>query len=83
MTNYAKDLHRKGELAKVDEMERMATKLIRGKDMGSAFLTEAYLGADCFAIIPNKPEFSKYGGYVVYDEDANKPVFVADEEGEA
>jgi hypothetical protein len=80
MMNFAKDLHRKGELNKVEAMEKLAKKLVRGKDMGTAFLTEAYLGYDCIGLIPNKPEFIKNEGYVLYDEDLNKAVFVKDEE---
>ena len=80
MMNFAKDLHRKGELNKVNEMEKLAKTLIRGKDMGSAFLTEAYLGFDCIGIIPNKPEFVKDEGYVLYDEELNKAVFIKEDE---
>lgn len=80
MMNYAKDLHRKGELNKVEEMEKLANKLIKGKDMGAAFLTEAYLGYDCIGLIPNKPEFVKDEGYVLFDLDLNKAIFVREEE---
>jgi hypothetical protein len=80
MMNLAHDLHRKGELNKVEAMETLANQLIKGKDMGAAYITEGYLGYDAFAIIPNRPEFTKYEGYVVYDLDSNKPRFVKGEE---
>jgi hypothetical protein len=76
MTNYAKDLHRKGELNKVEEMEKLAKKMAKGKDMGTAFLTEAYFGSDCYALIANSPLYSRHEGYIVYDEDAGKPLFL-------
>jgi hypothetical protein len=82
MRNYAKDLHRKGELNKVEEMEKLA-KLIERKSKGglaSAFLTEAYLGFDCFAIIPNSSQWEKHSGYVLYDNDTNMATFVPDAE---
>lgn len=78
--NYAKDLHRKGELNKVEAMEKEAKKIIGRKDMGAAFLTEAYKGYDCIGIIPNRPELVKYEGYVLFDEELNKPVFIQDTE---
>ena len=80
MMNYAKDLHRKGELLMVNDMEDKAEGLIAGKDMGTAFLTEAYKGYDCIALIANRPELTKYEGYVLYDLELNKPVFIQDNE---
>jgi hypothetical protein len=76
MMNFAKDLHRKGELEKVAEMEKLAKRMAKGKDMGTAFLTEAYFGSDCYALIANKPMYARHEGYVVYDEDEGKPVFL-------
>lgn len=77
---YAKDLHRKGELKKVAAMEKEASAIILHKDMGAAFLTEAYQGFDCIAIIPNSPKYSEFEGYVLFDEELNKPVFIQDKE---
>jgi hypothetical protein len=82
MTNYATDLHRKGELKKVEEMEKLAKRMERNSKGGlaAAFLTEAYLGADCFAMIPNSPEWNKCSGYVLFDNDTNTATFVKDNE---
>jgi hypothetical protein len=86
MTKYAKDLHRKGELNKVEAMERLGKKLIKGKDMGLAFVTEGfYMGkeagdVDGFGVIANKAEYQKYSGVVVYNELLNKPEFWRDDE---
>lgn len=77
---YAKDLHRKGELKKVAAMEKEAKKIIGSKDMGAPFLTEAYKGYDCIGIIANRPQFTKNEGYVLFDEELNKPVFIQDKE---
>lgn len=80
--NYGKDLHRKGELNKIDEMEKLAKRMERNSKGGlaAAFLTEAYLGYDCYAMIPNSPEWSKCSGYVLYDNDTNQATFIPDEE---
>lgn len=74
---YAKNLHRQGEIGldKVSEMERFSYQLTKGKDMGTAFVTEGYEGYDAYCIIPNTPAFKEDEGYVLYDEDLNKPVF--------
>jgi hypothetical protein len=82
MKNFGKDLHRKGELKKVDEMEKLAKRMERNSKGGlvAAFLTEAYLGYDCFAMIANKPEWQKCTGYVLYDEDTEKATFIKDDE---
>jgi hypothetical protein len=82
MMNYAKDLHRKGELSKVDEMEKLAKRMERNSKGGlaPAFLTEAYLGFDCFAMLPTKPEWAKSSGYVLFDEDTQKATFIKDDE---
>lgn len=55
MLNFAKDLHKKGELDKIVAMEKLGKKLIKNKDMGLAFITEGYLGYDTFSVIPNSP----------------------------
>jgi hypothetical protein len=83
MMNYANDLHRKGELNKVEAMEKLGKKLIKGKDMGTAFLTEAfYIGngvyADGFAVIANQAKFSDDEGAILFNNETNKPVFVSD-----
>ena len=83
MMNFAKDLHRKGELNKVEAMEKLGKKLIKGKDMGLAFLTEAfYIGngvyADGFGVIANQAKFSENEGAILFNEELNKPVFVSD-----
>lgn len=80
--NYGKDLHRKGELHKVEEMEKLAKRMERNSKGGlaAAFLTEAYLGFDCFAMIANNQEWEKCTGYVLYDEDTNKATFIPDDE---
>jgi hypothetical protein len=82
MMNYAKDLYRKGELNKVNEMEKLAKRMERNSKggLGAAFLTEAYLGFDCFAMIPNSPQWEKSSGYVLFDNDTNKATFIRDEE---
>jgi hypothetical protein len=80
MMNFAKDLHRKNELNKVDAMETMGNKLIKGKDMGLAFITEGFYGFDTFVVIPNSPKYSKYEGYVIFDEELNQPRFIKEEE---
>jgi hypothetical protein len=75
MMNFAKDLHRKGELNKVEAMEKLGKKLIKGKDMGLAFITEGFYGFDGLAVIPNKAEFMPYEGYILFDEELNAPKF--------
>jgi len=82
MMNFAKDLHRKGELHKVDEMELLAKRMERNSKGGlaAAFLTEAYLGFDCFAMIPNNPQWEKCSGYILFDNDTNKATFISDNE---
>lgn len=82
MAKFAADLHRKGELNKVDAMEKLAKRIERESrgGLGSAFLTEAYYGADCYAIIANKSDYRNKSGYVVYDEEQQKAVFIPDEE---
>lgn len=82
MTKYANDLHRKGELSKVEAMEKLAKSIERKSKggLGAAFLTEAYKGYDCFAIIPNKAEYQNKSGYVLFDEEQGKAVFISDDE---
>jgi hypothetical protein len=80
MMNFAKDLHRKGELNKVEAMEKMGKKLIKGKDMGLAFVTEGFFGLDGFGVIANKAEFIEYEGAVLFNNEANQPVFFSNEE---
>jgi hypothetical protein len=77
---YGKDLHRKGELEKVEQMEELAADLIKGKDMGIPFITEGYEGFDAYCLVANKPEFVKNQGFVVWDNELNKPVFLTDNE---
>jgi hypothetical protein len=82
MMKFSKDLHRKGELNKVNEMEKLAKRMERNSKGGltPAFLTEAYLGFDCFAMMPTSPQWENCSGYVLYDEDTNKATFIKDEE---
>lgn len=86
MMNYAADLHRKGELNKVEEMERLAKRFTRNKDMGIAFVTEGFYNEDSksyvdgFGLIANRPEYVQFEGYIAYDLDNNKPVFIQDKE---
>ena len=82
MMNFAKDLHRKGELNKVDEMEKLAKRMERNSKggLGAAFTTEGYLGYDCFNMIANSPEWSKSEGFIVFDNDTNKATFIKDTE---
>lgn len=82
MMNFGKDLHRKGELNKVETMETLAKLMERNSKGGltPAFLTEAYLGFDCFAMLPTSQQWEKYSGYVLYDEDTNKATFIKDGE---
>lgn len=77
--NYAKDLYRKGEMNKIAEMEQLGNEIIKGKDMGLAFVTEGYEGYDALCVIPNRPAFSNYEGYIVFDEDQQKAVFLKEE----
>lgn len=81
MKNYAKDIHRKGELGKVEEMEKLAKRMERNSKGGltPTFLTEAYKGFDCFAMLATKSEWSHCTGYVLYDEDTSKATFVPDD----
>lgn len=82
MMNFGKDLHRKGELNKVEEMEKLAKRMERNSKGGlaAAFLTEAYLGFDCFAMIPNSPQWETCSGYVLFDNDTNMATFIYDTE---
>jgi hypothetical protein len=80
MKTWAKDLHRKGELNKIEAMENYASEIIRGKDIGTAFITEGFYGYDGLALIPNRPAFSNYEGYIVFDEADQQPKFIRDEE---
>lgn len=75
--NYASDLHRKGELYKVEQMEIFARSFTKGVDVGRAFITECYYGADAYCLLPNHPGLvNRYSGYVVFNEDTNRPEFV-------
>jgi hypothetical protein len=76
---YSKDLHRKGELNKVDAMEKLGNKLIKGKDMCLAFVTEGFYDYDGFGVIANDSKYQDQAGYVLFDEKLNKPVFFKDE----
>lgn len=77
---YAADLHRQGRYSVVNAMNAYANSLVRHTNGGlaTAFLTEGYQGADCFAIIANSQRFSSREGYVVWDELAEKAVFVGE-----
>ena len=77
---YAQDLHRKGNLKAVAKMERLAKELTNGKDMGTAFLTNAYQGYDCIGLIANNQELTKYEGYVLFNELTNKAEFIQEQE---
>lgn len=79
--DYASDLHKKGELKKVAKMEKLAKELVGKKDMGTAFLTNGFLGYDCVALIANKPSFTDWEGYIVYDNNQKKALFVYELEG--
>lgn len=74
--NFAKDLHRKGELNKLDVMEATANKYLKGKDMCHAFVTEGWLGFDAFCIIANSSEYSDKEGAILFDEDTQKAFFM-------
>lgn len=78
MKNYSKDLHRKGELNKVEAMELLANKLIKGYDMGTAFVTEGMKGYDAFCIIANKTGLTNKEGFVLFNEKTNKAEFIKD-----
>lgn len=64
------------------KMEKLARKLTQSTKGGlaSAFITQGYYDADAFAIIVNSPKYVKQEGYVVYDEDQQKAVFIPDNE---
>lgn len=80
--NYGKNLLRKGELVKIKAMEKLAKKIEREsrENLAAAFLTEAYYGFDCFAIIANDSRYQNKTGYVLFDEDKQKAVFIPDDE---
>jgi hypothetical protein len=78
---FAKDMHRKGELSKLAKMSILAHEITLGKDMGQAFITEGYEDEyDMIQLIPNRPAYTNYEGYILYSETLNKPVFVKKEE---
>lgn len=80
--NYASDLHRKGELNKIEEMQGLADQL-ESKTKGGlagAFLTEGYKGYDTIAMLANKKEYSDKEGFVLFDNEANKAIFIEDDE---
>jgi hypothetical protein len=76
VNDLGSDLHRKGELQKVAAMEKAAKQHIKKKDMGIPFITEGYEGADTYAVIANKPEYTKDEGFILWDNTLNKPIFI-------
>lgn len=82
--NYAKDLHRKAfSEVMLSAMNSLADKIVlKNNDLGAAFITEGYEGFDCVAIISNTPESVRSEGYVLYDLDDNKAVFITDSKPE-
>lgn len=76
MKPFAKDLHRKGRLDHINEMEQLGKKLIGKNDMGLAYVTEGYEGYDAFCLIANRPELVKYEGFVVYNEKKQLPEYL-------
>lgn len=80
--NFASDLHRKGEVYKIEQMEIFAKSLVKGRDMGTAFVTEGYQGYDAFCLIANHPAWRSKEGFVVFNEDSNRPEFIKDGENE-
>lgn len=82
MTNYATDLHRQGRIGTVQMMENKARRVVAGTRGGLAyaFLTGAYQGADCYAIIANDKAYENKTGYVVWNEDVQQAQFIPDED---
>lgn len=80
--NYASDLHRKGELNKIEEMQGLADQL-ESKTKGGlagAYLTGGYKGYDAIAMLANKKEYSDKEGFVLFDNEASKAIFIEDDE---
>jgi hypothetical protein len=77
-----KNFQEKGQYDKVDYMRQLADKLTDGTNNGlaSCYLTEGYKGFDAFAIIANRPHYTTKEGFVVYDLDNNKPIFIQEDE---
>ncbi len=48
--------------------------------MGLAYVTEGFYGYDGLGLIPNNAKYSKDAGYIVFNEELNKPEFIRDEE---
>ncbi len=78
---FASDLYRKGELSKIEIMEQLQQKIEKQSNNGlaGAFLTNGvYDKYDCIAMIANSKEYENKQGYILYDNESDKAIFVND-----
>lgn len=79
---YAKDLHRaeKGS-QKIKIMEEKANAYMKQTHPGlaSCYISSGYKGFDAYAIIAAVGEAVPYQGFVLYDEELEKAVFIKEE----
>jgi hypothetical protein len=63
-------------------MENKAKTRCRGTNgnLAPALLTQGYKGADCYALIANTQAFVSQEGFILWDEDAQRAVFVQETE---
>ena len=82
MKNFANDLHRKGELNKINKMNKLADQIELDTNGGlaGAYLTNGFKGKfDVIGMIAQSPDYSVKEGYVFYDNEQDKAVFINDE----
>lgn len=83
MNNFASNLHQKGDLKKIEQMEKLAKKIeLESKgNLAGAFLTNGvYNKYDVIAIIPNSKEYEDQSGYIFYDNEKGKAIYILDSE---
>lgn len=83
LKNLAGDLHKKGELSKIEAMKKLANQIEKDSNgsLAGAFLTEGLYGKyDTIAIIANSKDYENKQGHVVYDNSKNKAIFISDKE---
>lgn len=82
MKNFASGLHEKGELSKIATMEQLQKRMEKESNNGlaGAFLTNGVYNFDVIAMLANKKEYENKQGYIFYDNDKNKAVFISDSE---
>lgn len=86
LENLAGDLHKKGELSKIEAMKKLANQIEKDSNgsLAGAFLTEGLYGKyDTIAIIANSKDYENKQGHVVYDNSKNKAIFISDKELES